>query len=103
MKNLKILPHGVDMEIYKPESGRKENRKRLFNGRLAESDILLLNVSQHQKRKGLAQSLAVLAALKRMEPNISWKLFINAPGTNAQEGTDLRQIAVQYGMVNGED
>lgn len=106
-ESLKIIPHGVDTGVYKPLPSaavdRRKNRKLLFNGRVQEGDILLLNVSQHQKRKGLAQSLAVLAACQRLEPNVNFKLFINAPGTNPQEGTDLRQVAEQYGLRNGED
>jgi glycosyltransferase involved in cell wall biosynthesis len=99
-----VLPHGVDTEVYRPlESEKFEIRKRLFQDRVKPTDFLILNVSQHQKRKGLAQSLLVLRDIKAMRPELSAKLYLHSASINPQEGTDLREVATQLDLEDGVD
>lgn len=98
---LLTIPHGVDPTVYKPleASEKAEIRKKLFQGRVAPTDFLMLNVSQHQKRKGLAQSLLVLRDIKAMRPELSPKLHLHSASMNPQEGTNLREVTAQLDLA----
>lgn len=106
---IKVIPHGVDTARFRPipeeESAnlRATIRRGSFKGQISETDFLMMAVSQHQKRKGIAQMLDVLAVLKKKFPEIPAKLYMHMPIMNEQEGTDLRVMATQLGIVNGRD
>jgi glycosyltransferase involved in cell wall biosynthesis len=108
-EKIDIIPHGVDTSIYQKLSVgdqsrlRLENRERLLNGRVRPEDLLIVNVNQHAKRKGLSQTLQILATLKWKFPEIKAKLMMHMPSLNENEQTDLRQVATQLGLVNGND
>lgn len=101
---LLVIPHGVDTWVYQPLVGEKyEIRKNLFQGRVSPTDFLMINVSQHQKRKGLAQSLLVLRDIKAMCPELSPKLYLHSDSVNGQEGTNMRDVAAQLDLEIGAD
>lgn len=103
-ERVQIIPHGVDPTVYKPLPGEKDEiRKTLFQGRVAPTDFLMLNVSQHQKRKGLAQSILVLRDIKAMRPELSPKLYLHSDSVNRQEGTNIRDVVEQLGLEIGGD
>lgn len=114
-QRLLAIGHGVDATVYKPlvhaEDGasvKYETRKKMFGGLVKPTDFLMINVSQHQKRKGLAQSLLVLRDLKGMAAlgghvDFAPKLYLHMAGENPQEGTNLKEVATQLGLVNGVD
>jgi glycosyltransferase involved in cell wall biosynthesis len=99
------IPHGVDTSVYHPlpENDRRDIRKHLFHGQVEVDDFLIINVSQHQKRKGLAQTLIVFKTIKEMRPDLSVKLYMHMASKNRDEGTDLREVAEQLGLQDGID
>lgn len=104
VNRLIVIPHGVDPTVYKPLEGEKYDiRKKLFQGRVAPTDFLILNVSQHQKRKGLAQSLLVLRDIKSMHSQLCPKLYLHSDSANPAEGTNLRDVAMQLELEIGAD
>jgi glycosyltransferase involved in cell wall biosynthesis len=106
LNRILTIPHGVDTAIYRKlaDPMRAKNRANIFNGKVSDDDFLMINVSQNQKRKGLAQSLQVLARLKAyFGKERNWKLFMHTPSENKQEQTDLRKVAEQLGLKGGED
>lgn len=103
---MKVIPHGVDPEIYKPsqdDKRQRDNRKILFKGRVGQDEFLMVNVNMHQKRKGVCQSLALLRQMKTQFKELSPRLFMHMPTENPDEQTNLRQIAVQMNLSPGED
>lgn len=97
---LSHLPHGVDGAVYYPigEEARRAARQERFGGQVAETDFLIVNVNAHQRRKGLYQSLEILAHLRRMEPAVNWRLYLHMPRENPSERTDLGIQAEGLGL-----
>jgi glycosyltransferase involved in cell wall biosynthesis len=107
---LKTIPHGADTTIYHPitepkagELSKFQARQEMFHGLVGPTDFLMINVSQHQKRKGLAQSLIVLRDFKALRPDLAPKLYLHMSSSNPDEGTNLREVSKQLGLVDGED
>jgi glycosyltransferase involved in cell wall biosynthesis len=102
---LLAIPHGVDTSVYfkLPDEEKHAIRKRLFHGRVTPEDFLIINVSQHQKRKGLAQTLIVFKTIKELRPETPVKLYMHMASANRDEGTDLRDVAQQLGLKDGVD
>lgn len=107
--NLKkiILPHGVNTEHYHPEADRAACRLMFRDATakaaLDKEDFLIVNVNAHQKRKGLAQTLQIFAGLSRRwstldRPGKPW-LYLHMPPVNVAEQSDLKNLAVQLGLM----
>jgi FkbM family methyltransferase len=100
-KRVRVLPHGVDTAVYRPLPDRARLRAELFeNGWVQPEDVLLLNVSQNQKRKDVARSLAVLARLRAR--GVPAKLLMHMPRMSNDGSTDLEAVSRQLGLVPGE-
>jgi len=104
---LEVLPHGVDRVTFHPVKDRAALRREIFGDWLTGLDgvepVLLLNVNQLQRRKGVHHSLQLLAALKRKAPHIPWRLYLHMAVENRDAGVDLRQVAAQFGLEYGVD
>lgn len=117
-----VLPHGVDTKVFAPMfAGMDREKKRALRGelradllseklpwggfRVAAGDRLLVNVNVHSRRKGLAQSLEILARLKdsRMEAEPEWKLLMHMDGIRPDDQTDLESAGRQLGLDYGVD
>lgn len=107
MGNLKkvVLPHGTDVtKYYRSEDARMAGRKMFMDQQgdpaVGPRDFLIVNVSAHQKRKGLAQTLQVFKALRDMVGSEygELKLYMHMPTTNPDEQSDLRLIAQQLDL-----
>ena len=66
-KRLRVIPHGVD-PAFRPLalSEKQEARQQLFRGKVRDDDFLMVNVNTDQRRKGVPQSLQILAELKEL-------------------------------------
>ena len=95
------VPHGVDTDIFRPivQFPKRALREKIFTGvEFGEDDFLILAVSQHQKRKGLVQTLQVFKRLREMMPNRVFRLYMHMPSENKSEGTDLKVVARNLGL-----
>lgn len=107
---IRILPHGVDTSVYHrilveetSSLAKYDIRKEIFAGKVTPTDLLLVNVNQNQKRKGLLQSLLVLKAIRAMSPESNAKLYMHMRSENQHEKVDLADLAAQLGLIEGEE
>ena len=101
-KGIRVLPHGVDTQIYFPMDDRRKLRRELFHGGwIGDDDILLLNVNAHQRRKDIARSLQVLRALRAM--GLPAKLYLHMPSYSDGDMTDLKMVADQLRLTQGKE
>jgi glycosyltransferase involved in cell wall biosynthesis len=96
---IRVLPHGVDTEIYRPLPNRLELRDKLSQGWLKPEDILMINVNLNQRRKDVYRSLEILAELHR-QGHTQFKLLMHMP-RRSPEATDLELAADQMGLRRG--
>jgi len=94
-----VLPHGVDQAIYQPVSA--EERARLRRGLwdpawVEPDDFLMINVNANQRRKDVARSLEVLAAVR--ERGVPAKLLMHMP-ESSQEQLSLSAVGEQLGLI----
>jgi len=102
-EDVAILGHGCS-PVFCPETaaGRAGLREKCFpNGWLNDGDWLMVNVSQHQKRKDLSRSLEILAELRRR--GVPAKLVLHCAKVNPGDGTDLAQVGRQLGLSWGKE
>lgn len=104
LSKLISLPHGVETAAYRPlpRSERESFRGHFFAGKVSPSDFVILNVSAHQRRKGLVQTLMVFQRLREALPTHSLKLAMHMPSYVASESTDLRAACRQLGLGDDE-
>lgn len=99
----RILPHGVDTDVYRPVWSTVEERDALRKDMLGEAlplktdDILLLSVASHQKRKGLVNTLEIFERLLH-QYKLPVKLFMHTAGVNKDDNTYLDLAAEQLGI-----
>jgi hypothetical protein len=106
VKRLRVIPHGVDLAFRPLPSGEKgETRMQLFRGKVRDDDFLMVNVNTNQRRKGVPQSLQILAELKnlREEGDPEFRLYLHMPRENRDQGICLGLVARQLGLIEGED
>lgn len=100
-----ILPHGVDTRRYRPLSpeARRAARARHFAGWLPPDpdpdEFLIINVNAHQRRKGLYQSLEILAHLLKMAPEVKWRMYFHCKTAFPGDGTDLFAQCARLGLT----
>jgi len=101
VKNLSVIPHGVDTKVFRPlgERERIALREEFFPD-WKPSDVVLVNVNRNERRKGMVHSLQVLMELKAL--GVPAKLHLHTPIKNGNEQIDLRRVAEQIG-VSPED
>jgi len=106
-ERLTVIPHGVDPAFSPLDAEAKaEARKQLFSkGAVIDEDFLMVNVNANQRRKGLPQSLQILAELKaiRQESDPQFKLYMHMQRANRREGIDLGLVCRQLGLKEGVD
>jgi len=102
---IEVIPHGVE-KVFRPAPETKAAiRAALFNGKVKEKDFLLVNVNTNQRRKGIAQSLQVLAALKRLRnpTDPEFRMYLHMPRENKEEGICYGLVARQLGLEEGRE
>jgi glycosyltransferase involved in cell wall biosynthesis len=108
VERVAVIPHGVEQGIYQPLP-RVGLREKIWPNWVRDEDLLLLNVNANQKRKDVARSLEILAALKQWREG--WKdkppgglgeprLVMHMPDQSA-EGFSLETVGRQLGLVHG--
>lgn len=104
----RILPHGTDITIYRPTpDGRRKGREMFTVGKkggsIKDDDFLIVAVSAHQKRKGLAQTLQVFQQLLQFagDGHGRLRLYLHMPPSNPAEGSDLKLLVHEMGL--GQD
>lgn len=103
-KEVRAIPHGVDTEKFypiDPPSCRGELRNDWFPDNWQNANILI-NVNRNERRKGMVQSLQVLAALKR-DYGAHFRLYLHCQVKNEMEGIDLRKVGSALGLSYGQD
>jgi glycosyltransferase involved in cell wall biosynthesis len=78
-KRLKIIPHGVDTDIFRPVDKKdvEKFRHEYFTGR-ADGKWLITNVNRNQARKDIARTLQVYSLLKKRVPDAMLYLHMKA-------------------------
>lgn len=101
------LPHGVDAELFQPVQGRAELRAKLWkavrDGQVMENawcgpdDFLMVNVSQHQRRKDVTRCFDILAGLRAC--GVPAKMLFHMEETSSVDYTSLSAVARQHGFT----
>lgn len=99
---IEIIPHGVDVEAFRPldggdlESGRREARRLLFpDAEDAAERFIVLNANRNQPRKRIDTTLRAFALFARDKPP-SVKLFLHMGVEDL--GWNVVQLARRYGV-----
>lgn len=120
-REIEVIPHGVDANVFTPMAeSRSMIRQAAFDPKICNwggfdcaDDFLMLNVNMNQRRKGIAQSFAILKNLKEqseLDAQVGgerrlpkFKLLLHMAAENRDEGVELEPMAEQFGLVRGED
>lgn len=101
---IKVIPHGVDLETFRPlvpgdrEASRREARRRLFAGRPELADaFLVLNANRNNARKRIDLTLEAFAAFARDKPP-AVQLYLHMGMRDG--GPDLLELARRLGIEN---
>jgi hypothetical protein len=89
LKEVIIIPHGLEHETYKPLD---INRERLFP-QLTSSDKLIINVNTNTERKSPEKSIEILKELLQFENN--YFLYMHM---HPHKDTNLKEIATDLGV-----
>ncbi len=108
ISRIQIQPHGVNREIYrKVAEGAPDHkwaaRAKMFGGKVAPEDFLMVCVAQNQKRKALWHTLELLRTIKALRPDLRPKMYIHANSENADENINLKTVANQMGLEGGKE
>lgn len=96
LKKLKVIPHGVDLEVFKPLPREKVRffKEKFFGDWLKESDFLVVNVNRNQPRKDIARTLEVFRRFNLVVPDS--KLYIHAAAQDV--GGNIYEMARFLGL-----
>lgn len=94
--DLKVIPHGVDMEKFKPfetEADRKLFRKTYFE--IDDDTFLISNINRNQPRKDLPRTIIAFREFCKRNKNIKAKLYLHC-SANDQAGHKLHEFTKNY-------
>lgn len=93
-REIQVIPHGVEFDVYQPiQEDRTALRKSVFGDWVNDDDMVMLNVSTNQRRKGLANTLQVQKSM--MECGLPSRLVMHMAPQNGMELIDLVAIGNQ--------
>lgn len=88
-RTAKIVPNGVDQDLFRPDEIRRRNMRRTLN--ISVDAPVLLTVSALQGRKGINKALDVVALLKNGMPDIRY--IVCGDGNEKDRGAFLAKVA----------
>lgn len=96
-KAVHVIPHGIDLSVFKPLSGeaRTKIRRNCFGA--DDSTIVFMNASRNTVRKQLAQTILAFSLFKQQHPNS--KLYLHTPLPEQKFGLDLFAAAEDLGLT----
>lgn len=99
-KDIDVIYHGVNTEIFKPLSkeDRAEFRKRYFAG-AAENKFVVTNINRNQRRKDIPRTIAAFAEFHKKRPNSILYLHMNPNDV----GGNVFEMARHYDLGIGVD
>lgn len=100
-ERMQVVPHGVDIDIFKPipAEDKKAFRKMFFNNEVSENTYLVMNVSRNQPRKDMTRTLAAFAAFKKRVPDSH--LYLHCKKNDA--GGSVEEMARNFDLILGKD
>lgn len=98
---LKVIPHGVDLDVFKPLDDKevKAFRNEFFGGEVKDDTFLVVNVSRNQPRKDIARTIAAFAKFKKKVPNSH--LYLHMQSNDL--GGSIDEMARTFNLRAGED
>jgi glycosyltransferase involved in cell wall biosynthesis len=97
----RVVPHGVDISIYRPlpRDDVARYREHHFRGRVGPETFLVTNVNRNQWRKDISRTMAVFAEFHRRVPDSFLYLHMAAN----DRWSDLTEVARNFDLVLGRD
>ncbi len=86
-RKVELVPSGTDPNRFKPNLEKRDALRRQLG--FAENDVVLLNVSALEPRKGVGRVIEALPAIRTLVPNIKYLVL----GEGAQKSSLLRRVA----------
>ena len=95
-ERLQVIPHGVDIEDFKPISKEESRkfRKEFFKKGVDENTYLVVNVSRNQPRKDLVRTLKVFSEFKKTVKNSH--LYLHCKEADA--GGSIHELARNFNL-----
>ncbi len=99
-KDIKIIPHGVDINAFKPLDNKKELRKKYFQ--IDDDNVFLIGcVQRNQPRKRMDAIFQTLKILKDKYENKGRKIMVHFHcAMNDNLGWDLPHLGKVYGVLD---
>jgi glycosyltransferase involved in cell wall biosynthesis len=94
-KSIKVLPCGVDTNIFKksPELDKNAIRQAMFDGQVKPGDRLCMISGTKNRQKGIPQAIQTIKALQDIDTHNSYKLYIHMPSIKLKNQTiDLQEL-----------
>jgi glycosyltransferase involved in cell wall biosynthesis len=97
----RVVPHGVDVGVYRPlpPDDVARFREHHFRGRVGEETFLVTNVNRNQWRKDIPRTMAVFAEFHRRVPDSFLYLHMAVD----DQWSDLTEAARNFGLTLGRD
>lgn len=99
-----VIPHGVDTSLYQPVPPERRAflRDKLYKPAWPPAgSFVMMNVSQHQRRKDVTRSLEILRGL--IDATVPARLVMHMVRRTELEGVDLECYAQQLGFKYGRE
>ncbi len=105
-KRLKVVPHGVDLDLYRIVTDEERARAKEILG-FPPDTFLVTQVERNQQRKQVWRAMEVLEKLRLMLPGKSIHLYqhmhVNEESEHARVGWKMDELAWRYGLKAGKD
>jgi glycosyltransferase involved in cell wall biosynthesis len=74
----RVITHGVDREIFKLDKSRRSEVRKYY--KVADNDILMINIGAMTQNKGIIQMLQALNILVNVKKDTRYKLLLKGTG-----------------------
>lgn len=105
VKRMRVLPHGCEPDFFPVTdvAATLAMRHEMTGGKCRPQDFLIVNVSVHQRRKGLTQTIQVWNRLRELAEADSrrFHLYLHCEPINHAEGSSLPMVLQQLGIEDG--
>ena len=101
LREIDVIPHGVNLTDFYPinKDEKKKFRELYFEGKVKDTDFLIVNISRNQPRKDVSRTMAIFKEFQKTTPNA--KLYLHMKKVDA--GGNLEEIARSLGLKLNED